>query len=180
LDSSEISYPPESVFHPTFDKPYTLWNGERVQVDRTTSLRPESFKYVAASDRVFLADSIRQRGLRSEFKIEGIGTPLVVFARNPKTTPQEMYYPSSGIALGITAVKEERCGKVPLLKLYDSFDPIVARSSIGPHPIAADYTATLATLYSHAKKVAGSAAGSFLRPDNPRFATGRRCIRRAR
>jgi hypothetical protein len=30
----------------------------------------------------------------------------------------------------------------------------------------------LAVLYSHAKKVAGSAAGSFLRPDNPRFATG--------
>jgi hypothetical protein len=83
----KISYPPESELHPTFDKPYTVWNGERVQVDRTTSLRPESFKYVAAYDRVFLADSIRQRGLRDEFKIEGKGTPLVVFAKNPKTTP---------------------------------------------------------------------------------------------
>ncbi len=168
----KISYPPESVLHPTFDKPYTVWNGERVQVDRTTSLRPESFKYVAAYDRVFLADSIRQRGLRDEFKIEGKGTPLVVFAKNPKTTPEEMHYPTGGIALAITAVKEERRGKVPLLKLYDSLDPIVVRSSTGPHPIAANYTATLAVLYSHAKKVAGSAAGSFLRPDNPRFATG--------
>jgi len=168
----KISYPPESALHPTFDKPYTVWNGERVQVDRTTSLRPESLKYLAAYDRVLLADSIRQRGLRHEFKIEGKGTPLVVFAKNPKTTPEEKHYPSSGIALAITAVKEERREKVPLLKLYDSLDPIVVRSSTGPHPIAANYTATLAVLYSHAKKVAGSAAGSFLRPDNPRFATG--------
>src|ERR1700741_1725310 len=48
----------------------------------------------------------------------------------------------------------------------------VVRSSSGPDPIAANYTATLAVLNSHARKVAGSAAGSFLRPDNPRFATG--------
>jgi len=142
----KISYPPESVLHPTFDKPYTVWNGERVQVDRTTSLRPESFKYVAAYDRVFLADSIRQRGLRDEFKIEGSGTPLVVFAKNPNTTPEEKHYPTIGIALAITAVKEERRGKVPLLKLYDSLDPIVVRSSSGPHPIAANYAATLAVL----------------------------------
>jgi pimeloyl-ACP methyl ester carboxylesterase len=61
---------------------------------------------------------------------------------------------------------------VPLLKLYDSFDPIVVRSSTGPNPIAANYTAPLAVLYSHARRVAGSAAASFLRPDTPRFATG--------
>ena len=114
---------------------------------------------------MFLADSIRQRGLRDEFKIGGKGTPLVVFAKNPRSTPEEMHYPYGGIALAITAVKEERRGKVPLLKLYDSLDPIVVRSSTGPHPIAANYTATLAVLYSHAKEVAGSAAGSFLRPD---------------
>jgi hypothetical protein len=112
------------------------------------------------------------KGLRDELKIRGAGTPLVVFAKNPKTTPEEMYYPSSGIALAITAVKEERQGKVPLLKLYDSLDPLVARSSTGPHSIAANYTAALAVLYSQAKKVGGSAGGSFLRPDNPRFATG--------
>jgi hypothetical protein len=121
---------------------------------------------------VLLADSIRQRGLRNEFKIAGKGTPLVVYAENPKATPEEKHYPASGIALGITAVKEERRGKVPLLKLYDSLDPVVVRSSTGPNPIAANYTATLAVLYSHARSVAGSAAGSFLRPDNPRFATG--------
>jgi hypothetical protein len=28
----KISYPPESVIHPTFDKLYTIWNGERVQL----------------------------------------------------------------------------------------------------------------------------------------------------
>ena len=61
---------------------------------------------------------------------------------------------------------------MPLLKLYDSLDPIVVRSSTGSDPIAANYTATLAVLYSHANRVAGSAAGSFLRPDSPRFATG--------
>ena len=61
---------------------------------------------------------------------------------------------------------------MPLLKLYDAFDPTVVRSSSGPDPIAANYTATLAVLDSHARQVAGSAAGSFLRPDNPRFATG--------
>ncbi len=61
---------------------------------------------------------------------------------------------------------------MPLLKLYDAFDPTVVRSSSGPDPIAANYTATLAVLDSYARQVAGSAAGSFLRPDNPRFATG--------
>lgn len=120
---------------------------------------------------MLLADSIGQKGLRHEYKIAGRGTPLVVYAKNPETTPQEKRYPASGIALGITAFKKERRGQVPRLKLYDSFDPIVVRSSTGPDPIAADYTASLAVL-SHARKAAGSAAGSFLRPDNPRFATG--------
>jgi pimeloyl-ACP methyl ester carboxylesterase len=46
------------------------------------------------------------------------------------------------------------------------------RSAAGPDPIAANYTATLAVLYSHTRKVAGSAFASFIRPDNPRFATG--------
>src|SRR6266478_10002525 len=80
--------------------------------------------------------------------------------------------PSSGIVLGITAVKEARPGQVPLLKLYDSFDPVVVRSAVGPDPITANYTATLALLYSHTRKVAGSSFASFIRPDNPRFATG--------
>ena len=102
------------MIHPTFDKPYTIWEGERVRVDWTPSLRAESFKYLVIYNRVFLADSIRQRGLHNESKIAGKGT----------------------------------------------------------HPIAANYTAALAVLYSHAKRVAGSAAGSFLRPDTPRFATG--------
>ena len=151
---------------------YTIWEGERVRVDWTPSLRAESFKYLVTYNRVLLADSIRQRGLHNEFRIAGKGTPLVVYAENPRTTPEEKHYPASGIALAITAVKEERTGKVPLLKLYDSLDPVVVRSSTGPDPIAANYTATLAVLYSHAKRVAGSAAGSFLRPDTPRFATG--------
>jgi hypothetical protein len=59
-----------------------------------------------------------------------------------------------------------------VLKLYDSFDPVVVRSATGPDPIAANYTATLAVLYSHGRKVAASAAGSFLRPDHPRIPTG--------
>jgi pimeloyl-ACP methyl ester carboxylesterase len=168
----KISYPPESVINPTFDKPYTIWKGEWVQVDLTPSLRAESFKYLATYNRVLLADSIHQRGLRDEYTMTGKGTPLVIYAKNPESTPEEKHYPTSGIALGITAVKEERRGQVPLLKLYDSFDPIVVRSSIGPDPIAANYTAPLAVLYSHASRVAGSATASFLRPDNPRFATG--------
>ena len=134
----KISYPPESVIHPAFDKPSTIWNGERVQVNWTPSLRAESFKYLVAPNRVFLADSIRQRGLHNEYKIAGRGTPLVVHTRNPETTPEERHYPASGIALGITAVKEERRSKVPLLKLYDSLDPIVVRSFGGPDPIAAN------------------------------------------
>jgi hypothetical protein len=73
-----------------------------------------------------------------------------------------------GIPLGIIAVKEERQGQVPVLKLYDSFGPVVVRSATGTDLIAANYRATLAVLYSHARKVAGSAAASFLRPDNPR------------
>ena len=86
--------------------------------------------------------------------------------------PPKKNYPSSGIVLGLTAVKETRPGGPPVVKLYDAFDPAVARSDASPDPIAANYTATLAVLYSHSRKVAGSAFEAFIRPDNPRFATG--------
>src|SRR5260370_12112123 len=72
----------------------------------------------------------------------------------------------------IAAVKEARPRQVPLHKLDDSFDPAVVRSAAGADPIAANYTATLAVLYSRTRKVAGSSFASFIRPDNPRFATG--------
>jgi pimeloyl-ACP methyl ester carboxylesterase len=167
-----ISYPPEAVIHPEFNKPYTIWEGERVRVDWTPSLRAKSFEYLAEPNTVLLADSIHQKGLHSEYRTAGKGTPLVTYAKNPDKTPEERHYPTSGLVLGITAVEEKRRGQVPLLKLYDSLDPTVVRSSRGPDSIAANYTAILAVLYSHAHKVAGSAAACFLRPDNPRFATG--------
>jgi pimeloyl-ACP methyl ester carboxylesterase len=167
-----ISYAPKAVIRPAFDQPTTDWEGERVQIVLSPSLKEESLKYLTNSPEVFLANSLRQKGLLHEYKIKGEGTPLVVFSRNPESTPQEKHYPSTGIVLGLTAIRENRPGQVPVLKLYDAFDSDVVRSIYGTHPIAANYTATLAVLYSHARKVAGSAAGSFLRPDNPRFATG--------
>jgi pimeloyl-ACP methyl ester carboxylesterase len=168
----KISYPSEASIRPGFNQPFTTWAGERVRVVLTPSIRGESLRYLANYDRVLLANSLRQRGLRQEYKITGKGIPLVVYAKNPERTPQEKHYPSTGITLGLTAVKEERLGELPLLKLYDAFDRTVVRSSSGPEPIAANYTATLAVLDSYARQVAGSAAGSFLRPDKPRFATG--------
>ena len=168
----KISYAPEAVIHPAFDQPTINWDGERVQVVLAPSLQGEPLKYLANYEKVFLANSLRQRGLRHEYKIIGKGTPLVVYSRNPDITPKEKHYPYSGIVLGLTAVKEDRPGQVPLLKLYDALDPIVVRSSYASHPIAANYTATLAVLFSHARKVASSAAVSFLRPDYPGFATG--------
>jgi pimeloyl-ACP methyl ester carboxylesterase len=167
-----ISYHGKSEIDPDFAKPDTIWNGEQVQVELTPSLRAEAFKYLAKSDQVLLANSIRVKGLRHDYKIAGKGTPLVIYEKNPESTPQEKHYPNSGIVLGITAVEETRRRQLPLLKLYDSFDPMVVRSASGPDPIAADYTATLAVLFSHARKVSGSALASFIRPDNPRFATG--------
>jgi pimeloyl-ACP methyl ester carboxylesterase len=171
-ETVKIFYLPNSVIHPEFDKRYTIWNGERVEVNWTPSLRMESSKYLGGSDRVLLANSIHQIGLRHEYKIAGKGTPLVVYTKNPRQTLEERHYPTSGITLGITAVKEARPGQVPLLKLYDSFDPVVMQSAAGSDPIAANYTATLAVLYSHAGKVARSSIASFIRPDDPRFATG--------
>src|SRR5258707_15437118 len=168
----KISYPSESEIQPEFDKPYTIWNGEHVQVNWTPTLRAESAKYLAKYDQVLLANSIHEKGLRDEYKIAGKGTPLVVHAQNRHSTPEEQHYGSSGIVLGVTAVEEARPGQVPLLKLYDSFDPIVVRSAAGPDPIAANYTATLAVLYSHAREVVGSSFASFIRPDDPKFATG--------
>src|ERR1700693_362090 len=144
-----ISYPPEAVIHPAFGQRFTTWDGERVQVALTPSLRGEPLKYLAKYNQVFLANSIRERGLRHEYKIAGKGTPLVVYSRNPGVTQKEKHYPTSGIVLGLTAVKEGRPGQMPILKLYDAFDPTVVKSSYGPHAIAANYTATLAVLYSH-------------------------------
>jgi pimeloyl-ACP methyl ester carboxylesterase len=168
----KISYARAAVIHPAFDQPTTNWGGERVQVVLTPSLKGESFKYIVNNDKVFLGNSVRQRGLRHEYKINGEGTPLVVFSRNPDLTPKEKHYPSTGLVFGLTAVKEDRPGQLPLLKLYDALDPSVVKTIYSPHPIAANYTSALAVFYSHTRKVAGSAAGSFLRPDHPRFATG--------
>ena len=167
-----ISYHGKSEIDPDFAKPDTIWNGKQVQVELTPSLRAEAFKYLAKSDQVLLANSIRVKGLRHDYKIAGKGTPLVIYEKNPESTPEEKHYPNGGIVLGITAVEKTRRRQLPLLKLYDSFDPTVVRSASGPDPIAADYTAPLAVLFSHARKVSGSALASFIRPDNPRFATG--------
>jgi pimeloyl-ACP methyl ester carboxylesterase len=167
-----ISYRSNSEINPDFTKPQLTWNGEPVRVELTPSVRAESFKYLAKREQVLMADSIRERGLRHDYKIAGHGTPLVIYEKNPESTPQERHYPTSGIVLGITAVEETRRGQIPLLKVYDSFDPFVVRSAGGPHPIAADYTAPLAVLFAHSRKVSGSAFSSFVRPDNPRFATG--------
>src|SRR6201987_5428180 len=167
-----IFYLPNAVIHPGFDQGYAVGNGERVEVNWTPTLREESSKYLAGQPRVLLANSIHQIGLRHEWKMAGKGTPLVVYTKNPEQTPKDHHYPTSGITLGITAVKETRPGQVPLLKLYDPFDPLVVKSAAGPDPIAADYTATLAVLYSHAGNVARSSVESFIRPDDARFATG--------
>ena len=167
-----IFYLPSAVIHPEFDQRYTVWNGERVEVNWTPTLREESSKYLTGQPRVLLANRIRQIGLRHEWKMAGKGTPLVVYTKNPEQTPKDHHYPTSGITLGITAVKETRPGQVPLLKLYDPFDPLVVQSAAGPDPIVADYTATLAVLYSHAGNVARSSVESFIRPDDARFATG--------
>jgi hypothetical protein len=170
--SSQDFLPFTSEYSPGLQSAVYDLAGERVRVVLTPSIRGESLECLANYDRVLLANSLRQRGLTHEYKITGKGTPLVVYAKNPNRTLQEKHYSSTGISLGLTAVKEERLGEVPLLKLYDAFDRTVVRSSSGPEPIAANYTATLAVLDSYARPVAGSAAGSFLRPDNPRFATG--------
>ncbi len=167
-----ISYPPEAVIHPGFNKRFTMWQGERVELALTPSLRGSAFTYLANYDQVLLANAVRQRGLQHEYKIAGKGTPLIVYSKNPESIPQEKHYPTTGIVLGLTAVRENRRGTVPLLKLYDVLDPVVVRSARSPDPIAANYTATLAMLLSHGRKVANSAGQAFLRPDNPRFATG--------
>jgi pimeloyl-ACP methyl ester carboxylesterase len=167
-----ISYPREAVMHPVFNQRFTTWEGERVQVALTPSLHGDAFTCLANYDQVLLANLIRERGLRHEYHTAGNGTPIVVYSRNPEATLRQKHYPTSGIVLGITAVKEDRPGKAPVLKLYDAFDPVVVQSAHSQHPIAANYTATVAVLFSHARRLANSSAEAFLRPDNPRFATG--------
>jgi len=94
-------------------------------------------------DQVLLANLVRQRGLHHEYEVAGKGTPLVVYSENPARTPEEKRYPATGIVLGLTAVREDRPGELPLLKVYDALDPSTVRTAHGAHPIAADYTATL-------------------------------------
>jgi hypothetical protein len=165
----KISYPSGASVHPRFDQLFTTWEGQRVKVIWTPTLREEALKYLLRYDQVLLADAIRQKGLRHEYKIAGNGTPLVVHSKNPESSLKEKHYPTTGITLGVTAVREKSPGQVPLLELYDSFDPVVVQAAGGPKAIAANYTATLAVFDSYARKVAGSAFASFLRPDNPRF-----------
>jgi hypothetical protein len=113
----------KSETDPDFTKPDIIWNGEQVQVGLTPALRAEALKYLSKSYQVLLANSIHVKGLRHDYKIAGKGTPLVIYEKNPESTPEEKQYPNSGIVLGITAVEKTRRGQLPLLKLYDSFDP---------------------------------------------------------
>jgi len=96
-----------------------------VQVVLAPSLRGEALTYLRKYDQVLLANLVRQRGLHHEYEVAGKGTPLVVYSNNPVVNPREKHYPRSGIVLGVTAVKEDRPGQVPLLKLYDTLDPSV-------------------------------------------------------
>jgi len=88
----KISYAPEAVIRPAFDQPTINWEGERVRVVLTPSLQGEPLKYLANYEKVFLANSLRQRGLLHEYKINGKGTPLVVYSRNPGISPKEKHY----------------------------------------------------------------------------------------
>ncbi len=66
---------------PGFNQPFTTWAGERVRVVLTPSIQGEqgeSLRCLANYDRVLLANALRQRGLKHEYKIIGKGTPLVV------------------------------------------------------------------------------------------------------
>src|SRR3984893_5555375 len=75
----KVSYAPAAVIHPAFDQPTMNWEGERVQIVLTPSLQGETLKYLANNEKVFLANSLRQRGFRHVYKINGQGTPLVVY-----------------------------------------------------------------------------------------------------
>jgi hypothetical protein len=103
----KISYPPEAIIHPAFGQPTINWEGERVRIVLGPSLQGKPLRYLVHYEKVFLADSLRQCGLRHEYKIIGKGTPLVVYSRNPEITPKEKHYPTSGIVIGLTAVKEK-------------------------------------------------------------------------
>jgi hypothetical protein len=119
----KISYSPEAVIHPAFNRAVTIWQGERVELELAPALRGPALNYLVNYDQVLLANAIRQRGLRHEYKVAGKGAPIVVYSKNPIGSPQEKHYPSTGIILGLTAVREERPGALPLLKLYDVLDP---------------------------------------------------------
>lgn len=76
-----VSYPSEVSIRPGFNQPFTTWAGERVRVVLTPSIQGEqgeSLRCLANYDRVLLANALRQRGLKHEYKIIGKGTPLVV------------------------------------------------------------------------------------------------------
>src|SRR5258708_12872840 len=83
----KISYPSESEIHPEFDKPYTIWQGERAQVNWTPSLNAESSKYLAKYDQVLLANSIHQNGPPHAYKIPGTVPPLTCYPKTPHLTP---------------------------------------------------------------------------------------------
>jgi len=93
----KISYSPQALIHPAFNKRFTMWKGERVELALTPSLRGPAFTCLANYDRVLLANAIRQRGLRHEYKVQGKGTPLIVYGKNPDSSPQEKHYPITGI-----------------------------------------------------------------------------------
>jgi light-regulated signal transduction histidine kinase (bacteriophytochrome) len=106
----KISYPPEGVIHPTFDKPSTIWKGEWVQVDWTPSLRAESFKYLATYNQVLLADS-RSFSLNSRIRAltEVEWTHVLITVRdsgpglNPKSIDRlfDAFYTTKSHGLGM-------------------------------------------------------------------------------
>jgi hypothetical protein len=86
--SSQDFLPFTSEYSPGLQSAVYDLAGERVRVVLTPSIRGESLECLANYDRVLLANSLRQRGLRHEYKITGKGTPLVVYAKNPNRTLQ--------------------------------------------------------------------------------------------
>ncbi len=76
-------------------------------------------------DRVLLANSFIRKVFATNINSLGRVRPWLSTRKTPSTPRKSDTIPTSGITLAITAVKESRPGQIPLLKLYDSFDPVV-------------------------------------------------------
>jgi hypothetical protein len=117
-------------------------------------------------EELLLGYELQFNGLTNRHRAFGFSVPFVGYRKNHQQQPVEKYYPTEGIARGLSVLLtftpgSDEASREVSLAFYDSRDAESAAVDGVEIPLAADYTAPFGYLLSKINRNALNAAGTF-------------------